>query len=114
MVNTITESEMAVKIAEEALQIMKERNELYTSYHKENLYITIMMHLFPQGIPGQYKAMMRYKFVSYIVDKLCRYVINMFRDGHEDSLIDISNYSLMLAAFDRAHKEVNPYAEEKK
>jgi hypothetical protein len=100
---------MAVKIAEEALQIMKERNELYTSYHKENLYIVIMMHLFPEGVPHEYKAMMRYKFISYIVDKLCRYVINMNRGGHEDSCIDISNYSFMLAAFDRVQKEKDPY-----
>jgi hypothetical protein len=105
---------MAVQIAEEALKIMRERNELYTSYHKENLYIVIMMHLFPQGVRSELKFMMRYKFVSYIVDKLIRYVINMDRDGHEDSLIDISNYSLMLAAFDRIHKDENPYAKERK
>ena len=111
----ITESQMAVQIAEESLKLMKDRNELYTSYHKENLYIVIMMHLFPKGIRPELKFMMRYKFVSYIIDKLVRYVINMDRDGHEDSLIDISNYSMMLAAFDRLHKEdENPYAKETK
>jgi hypothetical protein len=93
---------------------MKERNDLYTSYHKQNLYIQVMMILYPNGVHGEYKSLMRYKFVSYIVDKLCRYVINIPRDGHEDSLIDISNYSLMLAAFDRIHKEKEPYKEEKK
>jgi hypothetical protein len=105
--NPTEEQEEAVRIAEEALSIMRERNETYTynSLHERNLYITIMMLLYPKGVPGEYKAMMRYKFISYIIDKLCRYVININRNGHEDSLIDIGNYSFMLAAFDRIQRQ---------
>jgi hypothetical protein len=98
------EQEMAVKIAEEALKIMKERNNQYKSPNEKNLYATIMMLFFPSGIPSDLKGIMRYKYISYIVDKLVRYVINIIRGGHEDSLIDISNYSLMLAAFDRLER----------
>lgn len=57
-----------------------------------------MLILYPDGIPGEYTAIMRYKFVSYIVDKLVRYIIAA---PHEDSLIDIGNYAFMAAAFDR-------------
>jgi hypothetical protein len=97
-----TESMMALEVYEEAGRIMKERSQTYKSYHKENLYIQIMMTLFPNGIPGEYKSMMRYKYISYIVDKLVRYVIAA---PHEDSLIDIGNYAFMLAAFDRKQEE---------
>jgi hypothetical protein len=84
---------------------MKERNEQFSYHQTDNLYAQIMFILFPSGIPPGHVWIMRYKFISYIVDKLCRYVINIARGGHEDSLIDISNYSLMLAAFDRIQKE---------
>ena len=92
-------------MAETALAIMKERNENFSYHRTDNMYAQIMFILFPTGIPAGHSWIMRYKFISYIVDKLCRYVINIHRGGHEDSLIDISNYSLMLAAYDRVHKE---------
>ena len=92
------EAVMAAEISEKARLIMEKNSATYKSYHKENIYIQIMLLLYPDGIPGEYVAMMRYKFVSYIVDKLVRYVIAA---PHEDSLIDIGNYAFMAAAFDR-------------
>jgi hypothetical protein len=80
------------------MKIMEQNSATYKSYHKENVYAQIMLALYPDGIPGEYTAVMRYKFVSYIVDKLVRYIIAA---PHEDSLIDIGNYAFMAAAFDR-------------
>jgi hypothetical protein len=80
------------------METMRRNSETYRSYHKENLYAQIMLLLYPKGISGEYTSVMRYKFVSYIVDKLVRYVIAA---PHEDSLIDIGNYAFMAAAFDR-------------
>jgi hypothetical protein len=93
-----TEAVIALEVSEKALQIMRERNETYKTDQKDNIYIQIMLLLYPKGVPGEYVAMMRYKFVSYIVDKLVRCIIAA---PHENSLIDIGNYSFMLASFDR-------------
>lgn len=89
---------MALEISQLAMETMKKNSVTYKSYHKENVYAQIMLALYPDGIPGEYTAIMRYKFVSYIVDKLVRYIIAA---PHEDSLIDIGNYAFMAAAFDR-------------
>lgn len=96
----------AEAVAEKALEIMRERRALYqkTPANKD-MYIRIIMIIFPNGIPGEYKAMMRYKYISYIIEKLCRYIQAC---PHEDSLIDIGNYSFMLAAFDREQAEKEP------
>ena len=93
-----SEQIMALEISQKAMEVMRTNSETYKSYHKENIYAQIMLLLFPKGIPGEYTAVMRYKFVSYIVDKLVRYIIAA---PHEDSLIDIGNYAFMAAAFDR-------------
>jgi hypothetical protein len=90
------------------MEIMKQNSQTYRSYHKENVYAQIMLILFPEGIPGEYTAIMRYKFVSYIVDKLVRYIIAA---PHEDSLIDIGNYAFMAAAFDRKISKIEKVRE---
>jgi hypothetical protein len=46
----------------------------------------------------------RFYFINMIITKLVRYCDNI-QKGHEDSIIDLSNYASLLAAFDATQKE---------
>jgi hypothetical protein len=91
---------IAIEKAEKARNIMIERNKLYAC-SDENMHTKIMEILFPSGTYlSNFENIARYKYISYIVDKLCRYRINL----EEDNLLDLMNYAALLAAFDEQQK----------
>jgi hypothetical protein len=91
-----TETERAIELAYELIEIMKERGEAYGS--NEHKTAQIMLILYPEGINNcTFEDLVRQKFITYIIDKLSRYV----KGGHEDSLLDMAGYALRLAAFNQ-------------
>lgn len=89
----------AVNVAMDAVRILVERGEHYDhdGIIEKNAHAYIMKMLFPSGPEPGIAGVVRYKQISHIVDKLCRYRLNV----KEDNLLDIANYSFLLAAFDR-------------
>jgi hypothetical protein len=87
----------ATVIANQAIAVLQKRGELYDNDNIQNdAHTVIMQILYPNGLPNIYNEVARYKFISQIVDKLCRYRLN----GFQDNLIDLANYAFLLAAFD--------------
>lgn len=93
--------ELKIEIAEQAIELMQERTAKYSHSGEDHIHARIMLLLFPKGIPGTFEALARYKELSFIVEKLCRYTAH-FNDeaGHEDSIMDLICFAIMLAALD--------------
>jgi hypothetical protein len=87
-----TETELAIDIAQELIMIMHERAAMYGS--NEHKTAQIMLILYPDYSPKTVYEVAQYKFIMYIIDKICRYV----KGGHKDSAMDIAGYALRLAA----------------
>jgi hypothetical protein len=90
-----TETERAIVLANQLIDIMREREKKYGS--NENKTAQILMILFPDGIKIEHEeAAAKTKLLIYIIDKLSRYS----KEGDSDSLLDMAGYALRLAAFD--------------
>jgi hypothetical protein len=90
-----TETERAIELANQLIEIMKVREKEYGS--NEHKTAQILMILFPEGIHvNSFEAAVRMKFLIYIIDKLSRYS----KKGDFDSLLDLAGYALRLAVFD--------------
>jgi hypothetical protein len=98
---TKTETELAIELAYELIETMKDRGTAYGS--NEHRTAQIMLILFPDWHPKTFDDVVRYKFILYIVDKLCRYV----KGRHKDSILDLAGYALRLGAFDQQKGEEN-------
>jgi hypothetical protein len=94
------------RIAEKAIDLMKERSEQYAYLGEEHIHAKIMFLLFPNGIKGTFEHFARYKELNFIVEKLCRYTAH-FNDeeGHKDSMMDLICFAIMLAALDEKIRE---------
>lgn len=91
----MTETEQAIELANELIEIMMERSKKYGS--NEHKTAQILMILFPDGFKvSHFEAAVRFKFLIYIIDKLSRYS----KEGDKDSMLDLAGYALRLAAFD--------------
>lgn len=94
-------TEAILKMAKEATDILKERGEKYDNGKiEDNAHAYIMRTLFPGGMADDIDCIVRYKHVSHIVDKLCRYRLNI----DKEHLLDIANYAFILAAYDEEQK----------
>lgn len=83
----------------EAADVYEERSAAYGDNYKR--FGAIMMLLFPDGIDlSKAEAMCRFGIFVQVVSKVTRYAENFKRNGHPDSLIDISVYSQMLRELD--------------
>jgi hypothetical protein len=94
-------SKKAIKIAEEAMEVMKKKSKIYENDYKDMINIRIMMILYPNGVPNKYHELVRYRYVLYMVDKIFRYMVNK----RKDNLLDLANYAFMLAAQDEENEE---------
>jgi hypothetical protein len=95
-----TETEQAIKLTKELIETLRIRGDAYGS--NEHRTAQIMLILYPKGLTyPTLHDMIKYKFVIYIVDKLCRYI----KGGHKDSLMDLAGYALRLAAFEQEEKD---------
>jgi hypothetical protein len=59
----------------------------------------VLLSLFPDGIkigPSDYPSATRLGIIVQIVTKLARYCASLEEGGHEDSALDMMNYSAML------------------
>jgi hypothetical protein len=92
--------ELKMEIADKAKKLMMVRSDQYAHEGEDHIHAKIMLLLFPNGIPGTFTAFARYKELSFIVEKLCRYTAHFNENDDEDSVIDIINFATMLAAFD--------------
>jgi hypothetical protein len=98
--------ERKVQIAERAIELMQERSEAYAHDGEDHIHAKIMLLLFPNGIKGTFNHMARYKELSFIVEKICRYTAHFNEEeGHEDSVMDLICFAIMLAALDEMIKE---------
>ena len=97
--------ERKIEIAEKVIQLMQERTAQYAHEGEDHIHAKIMLLLFPNGIPGTFNAFARYKELSFIVEKICRYTAHFNEQGHEDSVIDMICFAIMLAAFDERERE---------
>lgn len=94
-------------IAEKCMELMRERSGQYAHEREDHIHAKIMLLLFPEGIKGTFEHFARYKELTFIVEKLCRYTAH-FNDedyGHEDSVLDLICFAIMLAAVDARIKE---------
>lgn len=91
----------AADILEEGAATYRQRNAQYGNSYKE--FGHILKALFPKGVPNLPDVADNNRLMVFlqIVGKVHRYANNFTRGGHEDSLIDISVYSAMLAELDR-------------
>jgi hypothetical protein len=91
----------ALNMAEQAMHILKERGKNYDNGKiEDHAHTHIMRTLFIGGSGDSFENIVRYKLISHIVDKLCRYQLN----GKKDNLLDLANYAFILAAFDEGLK----------
>jgi hypothetical protein len=97
--------ERKIKIAEKAIEIMQDRSNKYSHEHEDHIHAKIMLLLFPNGISGTFEAYARLKEISFIVEKLCRYTAHFVENEDNDSIIDLINFAIMLAAFDEQERE---------
>jgi hypothetical protein len=95
------------KIAERAIELMQERSGQYSHTGEDHIHAKIMLLLFPDGIKGTFSHFARYKELSFIVEKICRYTANFNEEdyGHEDSVMDLICFGVMLAALDQQLRE---------
>jgi hypothetical protein len=93
-----TETELAIELAETLIEIMKDRGVQYGS--NESKTAQIMLILYPDWQPKAIDDIARYKFVLFIIDKICRYI----KSCDKDSVMDIAGYALRLAAFDQLRR----------
>jgi hypothetical protein len=99
--------ELKEEIAEKCITLMKERSNQYSHDGEDHIHAKIMLLLFPNGITGSFEHFARYKELSFIVEKLCRYTahFNSEEYGHEDSVLDLICFAIMLAAIDARIRE---------
>jgi hypothetical protein len=95
-----TFTEIKMEIADKAKKLMMVRSDQYGHEGEDHIHAKIMLLLFPKGVPGTFNAMARYKELSFIVEKLCRYTAHFEEMNDDDSIIDLINFAIMLAAFD--------------
>jgi hypothetical protein len=88
----------AVTMANKAITILIERGKSYDNNNnlENDAHAKIMQILYPNGLSNNIDNIIEYKYVSQIVDKLCRYRLNM----KQDNLLDLANYAFLLAASD--------------
>jgi hypothetical protein len=96
-----TETEVAIELANELIKTMQDRGAAYGS--NEHKTAQIMLILLPDWQPKTMDDVARYKFILYIVDKLCRYI----KGHHKDSILDLAGYALRLGAFDQQKENGN-------
>jgi hypothetical protein len=97
---------MKLQVAEKAIELMQERTGQYAHDREDHIHAKIMLLLFPNGIPGTFEALARYKELTFIVEKLCRYTAHFSEEaGHEDSIMDLICFAIMLAALDARLRE---------
>lgn len=98
--------ERKLQIAETAITLMQERTGQYAHDREDHIHAKIMFLLFPKGIPGTFEHLARYKELTFIVEKLCRYTAHFSEEeGHEDSIMDLICFAIMLAALDMKIRE---------
>jgi hypothetical protein len=91
-------TDKAVSLSKRAMEILLSRGEAYDNDILESYASTkIMLILYPKGVPAGFINLIRYRYISWIVEKLCRYR----RNGDEDNLLDIANYAFLLGAADK-------------
>jgi hypothetical protein len=92
----------------EAATIYAERNAKYKDNYK--LVGKMYLQLFPNGLslrtPGDFNRM---AILMQIVNKVTRYAANFYDGGHDDSLDDISVYSMMLRELDGEEKQASKH-----
>lgn len=82
------------KMLEEAAMLFKSRNKEYGDSYKS--FGQIVAALFPNGVTLKTaEDFSRWGVLNMILSKIHRYSYN-FKDGHSDSLKDLSVYSAML------------------
>jgi len=84
-------------------QLFEERNKLYGDNYKN--FGKVMIGLFPKGVNlATEEEFNRFCLFVQIVHKVSRYAQAM-RDGHADSLDDLSVYAQMLQEYDYDSRE---------
>lgn len=97
--------ELKEQVAERCIELMKERSERYRHDGEDHIHAKIMLLLFPNGIPGNFNTYARYKELSFIVEKLCRYTAHFEENDDPDSIMDLICFAIMLAALDIRERE---------
>lgn len=83
----------------ESADTYEQRNKLYGNSYKE--HGKIMMALFPNGVTLESEDdHNRWGVFNMMVSKLKRYAEQMDKQGHDDSLLDLSTYTSMLRELD--------------
>jgi len=87
------------QLLSDAADLFKSRNPVYGDSYKK--FGPVMKGLFPDGLTLKTKAdFQRFSIIVMMAAKLHRYSLN-FSKGHEDSLDDLSVYSMMLQHIDK-------------
>ena len=85
------------QILEEAKEILKDRGKLYgDNYHQTGKIVSTLLN----NEKIDEKAATKLFLITQITNKLTRYCQNLER-GHKDSLIDLINYTAILAILDK-------------
>lgn len=100
-------------ILQEAIKVYKLRNDEYGSSYKH--FGKILSGYFPNGVKlNTEEDFARFGILTILLSKTDRYCKNFHRGGHEDSLLDIINYSSMLLELDQLFKRKDKHFEEVK
>jgi hypothetical protein len=98
-----TDTEYALEALQDAKVIMEERGKSYKGNQGKTAQVLDI--LFKDVTIRNVYDRKRYKIISNIVEKLCRYVLNWNKNGHKDSTADGANYFCLLEAADRQNKD---------
>jgi uncharacterized protein YaiI (UPF0178 family) len=92
----------AIDMANAAIAILKERGDTYDANTIQSAaQARIMQVLYPHGLKSELEEIIKYNYISYIVDKLCRFRLN----EKKDNLLDLANYAFLLAASNEAMED---------
>jgi hypothetical protein len=98
-----SDTEYALDALEDAQKIMIERGKSYKGNQGKTAQVLDI--LFKDVTIRNVYDRKRYKIISNIVEKLCRYVLNWNKNGHSDSTADGTNYFCLLEAADRQNAD---------
>jgi hypothetical protein len=98
-----SDTEYALDALEDAQKIMIERGKSYKGNQGKTAQVLDI--LFKDVTIRNVYDRKRYKIISNIVEKLCRYVLNWNKNGHRDSTADGTNYFCLLEAADRQNED---------
>lgn len=96
-------AQRGVDILRRVIGVMEARDADYKG--SDAMYAAVMGALFPDGVTlASVRDQHRYHIFMLMMVKVTRYARN-WKDGHEDSLLDLAAYSSMLAAIDAEAEE---------